>query len=179
MNEVERAAVLAELADSLQARGSWCGETHLQKAVFFLQALSQVPLGFDFVIYKYGPFSFELRDELTALRAQAVFDIRVQPAPYRPSLRVTELGQRLRNQYQQTIAPYKAAIAGVASRFGSRGVAELEKLATALFVRCQERVEGDSGVSRLCALKPHIPSDEARAAFAEVDEILAMGCEAP
>jgi hypothetical protein len=172
MNHIERAATLAELAENLRAHGSWCGETHLQKAVFFLETLFAVPLGFDFVIYKHGPFSFELRDELTALRAENVLDIQAQPPPYRPSLILTPLGERLRRQCQSAIAPHQSAIDAVAARLGCKGVAELEKLATALFVRCREEVSGDAGVERLCSLKPHIPRDEAATAFAHVDEML-------
>jgi len=35
MNTLQRAALLTELADKLRQQGSWCGETHLQKATYF------------------------------------------------------------------------------------------------------------------------------------------------
>ena len=65
-------AALIELIEKLRQEGSWCGETHVQKAVYFLQNLMGVPLQFDFILYKHGPFSFDLRDELTALRADGI-----------------------------------------------------------------------------------------------------------
>ena len=68
MNRLQRAAVLLTLLEQLQARGSWCGETHVQKSVYFLQDLLQVPLGFEFVLYKHGPYSFDLNDEITAVQ---------------------------------------------------------------------------------------------------------------
>jgi hypothetical protein len=69
MKRQKRDAILLELIDKLERRGSWCGETHIQKATFFLQEMLRVPMDFGFILYKHGPFSFELRDELTAMRA--------------------------------------------------------------------------------------------------------------
>ena len=34
MNQLERAAVVTELAKQLAEHGSWSGETHIQKAFF-------------------------------------------------------------------------------------------------------------------------------------------------
>jgi len=69
MDRLRRAALLTQLIERLRRRGSWCGETHVQKATLFLQDLTRIPMGFDFILYKHGPFSFDLRDELTSLRA--------------------------------------------------------------------------------------------------------------
>ena len=48
MKRLQRAAIVTELAEQLTAQGSWCGETHLQKATYFLQELLEVPTGFEF-----------------------------------------------------------------------------------------------------------------------------------
>ena len=81
MDRFDRAAVLTELADRLRANGSWTGETHLQKATYVLQELLMVPLNFEFVFYKHGPFSFDLREELTSMRADG-FLVQVPQDPY-------------------------------------------------------------------------------------------------
>src|SRR6266508_496167 len=64
MKRLQRAALLTELVEQMRAHDSWCGETHLQKATYFLQELLDVEMDYDFVLYKHGPFSFDLRDEL-------------------------------------------------------------------------------------------------------------------
>ena len=69
MERLQRAAVLLSLIEQLKDRGSWCGDTHIQKTTYFLQELLKVPLGFEFILYKHGPYSFDLEDEITALRA--------------------------------------------------------------------------------------------------------------
>ncbi len=85
MNRLQRAAILSTLAEELLEIGSWCGETHLQKATFFLQHMLKVPTEWDFVLYRYGPFSFELRDELTAMRADQLLEL-IPMQPYGPRL---------------------------------------------------------------------------------------------
>ena len=47
MDRMRRAALLLNLADRLKERGSWCGERNLQKAVYFLQEMLKVPLGYE------------------------------------------------------------------------------------------------------------------------------------
>jgi len=66
---------------ALWDKGSWAGETHIQKAAYFLQELFGVPLGFRFMLYWYGPFPFDLRDELTGLRGDGLLCLRPQQ-PY-------------------------------------------------------------------------------------------------
>ena len=85
MESFQRASILLTLNEELRRAGSWAGETHMQKAAFFLQELMHVSMGFDFILYKHGPFSFDLRDELTFMRAQAF--LRLEPQyPYGPTL---------------------------------------------------------------------------------------------
>ena len=88
---MRRAAVILKLIDSLWDKGKWCGQTHIQKAAYFLQEFFEVPLGFRFIMYKFAPFSFELRDELTALRADKFLTLRVS-RQYGAGFGITEWG---------------------------------------------------------------------------------------
>ena len=71
MNRLAQQAILSGLATRLGSRGSWVGETHLQKAAYLLSQLRGVDFDFDFILYKHGPFSFELRDELALMTPRA------------------------------------------------------------------------------------------------------------
>ena len=66
MQLLERYAALLKLVRATNEAGSWSGETHIQKSVFFLQEALATELGYGFILYKlykHGPFSFELRDD--------------------------------------------------------------------------------------------------------------------
>lgn len=172
MTEPQQIAVLLQLAEELRNRGSWCGETHIQKASYFLQELLEVPTEHDFILYKHGPFSFDLRDELASLRADGLLEIKLRPSPYSPSLVVTEGAKRFRQRYPVTLARYADEISFVAEKLGNKGVAELERLATALYVS----LGAEKGASEydlaeeLVEVKPHVSLPQAEEAVETVKQ---------
>lgn len=174
MKRLQSDAVILSLVDNLQEKGSWCGETHVQKATYFIQELFGVPLGFDFVLYKHGPFSFDLNDELTAMQADMLIELQPKPRPYGPSLVPIEGGSRLKKHFAKTLDRYDITMQFVANKFGKRGVAELERLSTALYVTKKENVDSsvESRAKRINELKPHVHIKEAREAISMVDGII-------
>jgi hypothetical protein len=172
MDSFKRQAVILALLDSMKRNDSWCGETHLQKCAFFLERGLKVPLDLGFVLYKYGPFSFDLRELLGEMRAN--FLLSVEPrAPYGPSLVVSESGKALMERFPKTIRENKESIEFVSDKLGSRSVAELERLGTALYVQTEwPGLEGDIQVQRLVELKPHVQVEQAQNAVKEVERLL-------
>jgi hypothetical protein len=173
MNRLKKAALLTQLIQGLREHGSWCGETHVQKATFFLQELMYVPMEFEFILYKHGPFSFDLRDELTALRADEL--IRLEPQwPYGPRIVSTSRGENLRKIFPKTLNKYNARIYFVAEKLAHKGVAELECLTTAFYItkRASSSASVDDGAEQLTQLKPHISLESARDAIEGVDRII-------
>ena len=176
MDRLRKAAVITRLIEQLRQRGSWCGETHVQKATLFLQDLMDVPLEFEFILYKHGPFSFDLRDELTSLQADQL--VKLEPKwPYGPRIATTDQSKYIQGLYSKTLGRYEDRISFVAERLGGRGVADLERLATAFYVT--DQIDSHSSVdvraAKLTALKPHVALDEALAAVREADRITIDG----
>src|SRR2546425_12633108 len=110
MDRLGRDVILLELLRKLREHGSWCGETHMQKATYFLQHLMQVPLDFQFILYKHGPFSFDLRDELTAMRADGLLALQPQE-PYGPSLMPGPAAPEVEKRHRMTVQKYRKQIA--------------------------------------------------------------------
>jgi len=175
MNRPAQEAVLVGLARRLQDQGSWSGETHLQKATYLLHELLEVPFDFKFILYKYGPFSFELRDELGSMRADRLLEREIQPPPYGPRIVVTERGRELEQQFTRTLERYGPALDWVADQLRDRGVIELERLATALWVTREigEDASIDIRARRLHEIKPHVKISDAEEAVQEIDQMLA------
>ena len=173
MKQLQRAATLVSLVESLRENKSWCGETTIQKASFFLQELTEVPLEFEFVLYKYGPYSFELTDELTALRADSILALEVPDPSYGPSYFPGGMSGFVLERFPKTVNRCKEQVQFVAERLGSKGVAELERLATALYVRLRDKEK--SGVTaranEIVRLKPHIRKPDAELAVREIDKM--------
>ena len=130
-----------------------------------------VPLGFQFILYKHGPYSFGLRDELTALRADGLLEL--EPRPYGAQLVLTKQCEYIQGFYPKTMAKYERSIGFIVERLGGKGVVALERLATAFFVsnRLQEGKPVYIRANRVTELKPHITTEKARNAVREVDQI--------
>ena len=174
MERLAQAAILTKLIQRLRHYGSWCGETHIQKAVFFLQEITDVPLEFKFVLYWHGPFSFDLRDELTGLRADGL--LRLKPVQgYGPKITPTDRCEYIQEWFPEVLELYDKHLEFIAVRIGNAGAVELERLATACFVtRFKLRSGSVSKRSRkLHQLKPHIPLESAREAVIQSDKITA------
>lgn len=174
MSRLQQDAILVGLARRLNERDSWTGETHIQKATYLLHELLDVDFDFDFILYKHGPFSFELRDELTELRADKLLDRQPQRPPFGPRLFVTERGVELERRFANKMEQFAKKLDWISDKLGKSGVAELERLATAVWVT----KHGESGASvqdratALNKLKSHVSMEDAEAAVRQVDDLM-------
>lgn len=136
-----------------------------------------MPLDLDFYMYKYGPFSSDLRQLLGEMRTSYLIEVEPRE-PYGPSLVVSDSGRELLKRFPRTRSRYTAKIDFVATRLGARSVAELERLSTVLFVRREGTgaTETDQ-VTRVVELKPHVDVLQAEEAIIEVDALLAEAAE--
>ena len=172
MQQLKKVSVVTNLIDSMQNHESWCGETHIQKALYFLQEFAGVPLGFNFILYKHGPFSFDLRDELASMQADRMLEVRIQPYPYGPSLQTTQASEELRKRFPVTLKKYARQIEFVGKHLGELGVAELERIATALYVtKTIDEADQRKRADKICELKPHVDLGKALEAVVKLDEM--------
>ncbi|MFC1595946.1 hypothetical protein ACFL4D_01520 [Candidatus Margulisiibacteriota bacterium] len=173
MEGFKRQAVILSLVEKLIGAGNWCGETHIQKAIYFLQEIFSVHLGFEFILYKHGPYSFSLKDELANMKSYMFLESKPN-YPYGPNLCPGETSDQLKHKYPRTINQYKKNIDNIAKIMGKNKVVELERLATALYVR-RKNPKNDSVTSRaeiLTAHKPHVSIEDAETAIKKIDEYL-------
>jgi hypothetical protein len=173
MKRSQRAALLTLLIREMLGRGSWCGETHIQKATFLLQDLLRVDTGFDFILYRHGPFSFELRDELASMQADDLLELVARRPGYGPTYVPTSFSEEFLERFPKTAARYTRQVEFVAGELHNMGVLELERLATAYYIAEREGItrKGDRA-ERLVELKPHVSLQEARLATDQIDRMI-------
>jgi hypothetical protein len=173
MNRGQRYALLLSLAKEMHRRGSWCGETHIQKGSFLLQEVFDSDAEYEFILYKHGPFSFDLHEDLIGMQADGLLEPVVRDPRYRPTFVSTEAAQEFLKRFPRTIERHKKGIARVAKFLGDKGVAELERLATALFIKKQDDIpDQKSRATELTRIKPHIQFGDALEATREIDDLL-------
>lgn len=119
MTDLEKYALLGSLIEHLRRNGSWCGETHIQKATFLAQSVVSVPFGYEFVIYKHGPFSFDLGATLTAMRADGVLTL-VPKGSYGPSYSATERMGKILSKKADLVQQFESQMNRVAILLGNK-----------------------------------------------------------
>lgn len=141
--------------------------------MYFLQDLLGVPTNFAYTLYKYGPFSHELRGELGTMQADGFLQVVPQPEPYGPKLQITDVADRqLIERWPKTLTRYDEHLDFVARELGELGVGELERLATALWVRQAEPKASDEHLAeRIHVLKPHVSKEQAGDALRRVQNM--------
>jgi uncharacterized protein YwgA len=155
----------------LRERGSWCGETHLQKALFIFQDISKSNLGYKFVIYKHGPYSFELNKELIAMRAARILEFRFLKEGYGPSILPTSFGELVYEINKENIEEFIPVNIFLAGWFEASDVRHLEKVATAYYVTKKNPHEpAIERARKVSSLKPHVNIEAAQEAIRIVDE---------
>jgi hypothetical protein len=171
LSHTMRYALILDIIKKLRAKGSWCGETHIQKAVFILQQMAKSKIGYKFVLYKHGPYSFDLRDELTAMKASNIVEFTFPQGGYGPSIKFTRFGERIYDVNKDEIAKYSKISDFVANWFGSKDVRYLERVSTAFYISIKHYREPIiNRAQRLTMLKPHVELSEAEEAVRVVDQ---------
>ncbi len=171
MANVKRKATMVSLIRQMKEKGSWTGENHIQKCTYFLEKFLNVPLNFNFILYKHSPFSFDLRDELTALRADNY--IAMEPRrPYGASFIPGKVAEVLEEKYKSEIEDYEEQINFIVEKLANKSVKELEQVATALYVKKNENVSEIEMVGKIHELKPHISKELAKKAVEELNNYI-------
>jgi len=173
MNKFRRYAIVISVVENLNRLGSWCGETHIQKTIYFLKKLFPDVIDYPFILYKYGPFSFDLHDDIGIMVADRYLKT-VPMFPYGSKILAGELAEKIKGFFPKTLDKNRAKIEFITQQLANKNVTELEALGTALYITKDKLRNANirKKAETLCELKPHIPFDIAKKAVEEVDKII-------
>jgi uncharacterized protein YwgA len=159
-NELRIPAIVTLLANS-RAR---LGKIQLQKLVYFAQN-NGLPLGYVFEIYHYGPYSFELSNELGSLDALEIVNVQSDPHGYGFQISTGKFADKF------TLPPkYQKKIEKVIDQFGGDSTAKLEVKATIHFV--SSVVSGKSEIiQKVHALKPRFTKEFIQQSYSELKQM--------
>jgi uncharacterized protein YwgA len=138
-----RDAWVVAAAVALNQYGSWTGRVHIHKHLFITQVLGLAAPPFNFVLYDYGPYSFELDQTVTNLELFGRLT-RYYPQPgygprFAPSIEGLKCLSSLGENELRTVWR-------VAGQLRDRRSQELELIATCLWF---ERKQGVSDVEEV------------------------------
>ncbi|MGB8006525.1 MAG: hypothetical protein WCF48_05295 [Terriglobales bacterium] len=123
-----RVDAIVSLVQGVHHKTDQLGKIQLQKMIYFLQETG-VPLGYKFEIYHYGPYSFELSDQMSSLDSLGVLAIGADPSGYGFNIKVGSHASKY-----QIDKKYSPKLDYIVNKFGTDSPAQLEVKSTVHFV---------------------------------------------
>ncbi|MGN6276914.1 MAG: hypothetical protein ACTHNP_13440 [Solirubrobacterales bacterium] len=150
------------------SEGGFCGQTHLHKAAFVAQEFLGVPFGLRWEIYRYGPFSREIRPVLAACEKKGTVAIQDHPRGPRVIRPPDAPPSRVSTEFQ-------AKLQLLSERLAPMTRPQLEKVATAAWVtRSNPHVKSiELRAQEMHRLKPHIDVHTGLRVVRYLDDLLA------
>jgi len=167
-NTFKRWAVIIKLVEEAEKKESRVGHTFIQKLIYLLQELFEIPLGYTFYIYYYGPYSDEVWGDLTAMQDTGFLTITADPSGY--GYRIKTMNGEKKKWIKNKVKDLpEDRIEELVELLRDQPVRILELIATAHFIykdlEKKNRFSENTLISDLRALKPHFSEKEVKDAF--------------
>lgn len=144
---------VTETVRVLRGANSWTGRIHIHKALVLGELLGLLDTPFEFEIYRYGPYSFDLDSEIAEMETSGLLTKDYVQPNYGPKYSNSSLAADLIDKLDDDA---RARLLRIASQIGSWRSQDLELVSTCLWVQRREGVTSSPDVvKRVQALKPH------------------------
>jgi hypothetical protein len=164
-------ALVLAMIETLRAQQSRTGKTPIIKGLYLAKAAG-LDVPFELFLYKHGPYSTDIEDNLDQMKSYGAIDVEPAFDGYGVKLSPGENAGFVKKQAALS-AEEMATLEKVCRFIRHKNVSQLERLATAAWIRKEEGIEDPDLVARrLNELKPHISLTDAREADREVLEFL-------
>ncbi len=166
----EPATWVLAAARELNQHGSWTGRIHIHKLLFVTKVLGLAEPPFAFVLHDYGPYSFELDEEIINLEMAGRLDHSYPTPGYGPRYEPTPQGRAVASNLS---APAATAVGEVAAQLGDGSSQKLELLATCLWVQRSEGITREQQILlRVKTLKPQYAEPEVKRGLEDAQELV-------
>jgi len=176
--EDDRLTLIAEIVRRCAQRNCNLGKIQLQKMVYFLQE-SCSDLGYTFVIFHYGPFSFDLAEDIERLNTLRILHIEKDDAGYGYHITPGVHCGVLTDTNKDPIIAHDQSLNVILDSFGTMTASAIELSATIHYVHSvlRDRTESytlDEVKLAVRELKPQFTTDQIAQAMADLPAPFAL-----
>jgi len=132
MMDLDRVALIGYLAAHHPA--GWIGRTALMKVCYFLQVLRDVPLGYSFSLYSYGPFDSAVLSDLGTAETLGVINEAPLPTGYGYKVESAVSDDDLNELASDFLSRYRTDFDWAIREFATSPVSDLELESTIVYV---------------------------------------------
>lgn len=155
------------------------GKTAMMKFIYILQQVYKVPIGYDYEIYTYGPYSADVNGDI---QLASDFDIIkvisvIFPTGYSGyELHSTDLTEDFVEREKDFVGLHRDSISEVVNIFGKKSVKDLELSSTIIYVYSFHAFNNwDTDIKevsiRVKNIKPHFSIDEIESEYHNLDKL--------
>lgn len=168
--QAERVAVIA----SLIQKSPNIGATALMKCLYLSQEVFNIPLGYDYTIYTYGPYCSQVTSDIdiSATDAFIAYDYELTGDYVKKSFRAGEKINCIDFSFANN---YENLITQIANDFASKTASELELLTTIIYVhafykRNNLEILKENIINAVHGIKPHFHLERIKNEFDSLQE---------
>lgn len=171
----ENFALIAYIARSIQP-GHKLGKKALQKLVHLVSEIADVPVGYKFRLYTYGPFSRELATDVDILDSLDALTVSFSAERNGYEISADAHAEDFINKAEGYIEAYREGIDKILKEFGPRLAKELELSSMLTFIIKENLVDniGDDAkvVGKFLEIKPHYSKSQVEEGLVEIRQLL-------
>jgi len=141
-NDQKKQALVLFIVRKLSEQKGWHGPVFVQRFIYLLQELLDVPLDLFFILYKHGPYSFELAETLTFLTANYLLEFKLPLNHLSPTLVPGKHAAYYDKKFKAEMDAINPRVTWLITKVNDMDFGKLTLLTFALYVLKQLRVQG-------------------------------------
>lgn len=160
--------LITSIVNKLQGKSPQVGKTVIMKFIYILQDVYNVPSGYDFSLYTYGPYCSDILNDLEYV--DVIKGVKIYNSNHGYNIQPGEEVRELLNRADGFLQQYNQIIDKAVDLFGSMNAKELELRSTIIFLKKQK--DRQSGLGELVGdvkdVKPNFSNKEIQDACIEL-----------
>ena len=152
------------------------GKTAMMKYIYLLQKVYNVPFGYEYSIYTYGPYASLVMDDVDYAYSGGLIDIKREVYANGSGYHITllEKGEDIISKEDETIQKYKESINKMMSLFKDKSAKDLELLTTIIYIHSNFITNNwpvEEVPDNVHEIKPHFDEETIKAEFKRLDSL--------
>ena len=165
----DRVKFICFLLDAVKGKNGWAGMVHLQQGCYIAQRMLGVPLDYKFIQHIYGPYAFDLEEEIRITNRRLILSKGLPPVGYGCAYDLYEDIEKYveanRDNYK-----FKDEINFIAGWFLDKPVGRLVELGAAYMINEKYPDAGrEERMKKLIGWKPFMTEPEAISCFEDIE----------
>jgi len=153
------------------------GRTTLMKFAYILQTVRDVPLGYRFQLYNYGPYDEAVLTDIRQAVSSELLSSKLvtfSGGGYGYEFSIGNSFESAGEDLSEQASLFEDDIDWVIDQFGGESAGRMELISTIVFVLCDKgnRLEKPQIIQRVHEIKPHFSREVINAAVDEISEVL-------